>query len=132
MQAMWAARLLDKMSYKPGTIVSAHAVSDTQVSMSASFDSWNSTPTPYGTHDRARFGTPPIYLDVSGLNELEVVGVGLLALKEVEDHEIREFWRVAHGVAPFHPHNQSGERAWKHIQGLRNRVTVRYPQPTGA
>jgi hypothetical protein len=104
--------------------------------MQMSFESYDSTPFRMGGmsyHEPARFGTPPIYLNVDGLEDPEDIrGMGLLALREVEFHEAREFWRVDHGDAPFHPHNRSGEAAWERVQRLRGRVSVRYPEPDGA
>lgn len=134
MQAARAARLLAQMTYKPGTTVEAWPVgrSDSTVYLQFSFDSWDSKPGRYGNHERGRFGSPPITIDVSGLDEVEVAGCGLLAHKAVEDHETREFYRVAHGIAPFHPHNRSGVQAWEHVRTLEDRVRVSYPEPTGA
>jgi hypothetical protein len=134
MNAHQASELLSKMTYKPGTSVEAWGVGrgDNTVFLKFAFDSWDSTPRPGGYHEQARFGSPPITIDVSGLDAVEVAGAGLIALEQVEQHETREFWRLAHGMAPFHPHNKSGVRAWEHVRTLRNRVRVSYPEPDGA
>ena len=132
MHATRAAQLLTEQTYKPGSRLRATAIGDTKLMLDMSFETHDSTPEWDGSHRAGRFGTPPIFIDVDGLDAEGVLGCGLLAIRAVEDHETREFYRVQHGIAPFHPHNKSGEAAWERIQKLRDRVSVMYPLPNGA
>jgi hypothetical protein len=132
MNARAAAELLNIMTHKPGYEVTAEPLDDHRVILEMWFPSHDSTPSPDGSHRAGRFGSPVVILDTAGLDAEGVTGLAVMAIDQVETHETREFYRVAHGIAPFHPHNRSGEAAWKRIQNLKDRVRVLYPAPNGA
>lgn len=130
MRAPEAAEVLNGMQYKPGSDVVALPVDDDLVMLSVSFVSFDSTPNENWNRP-ATFGTPPILIRTRSLDREGVQAAGLNALLEVEAHETREFWREKNGmkVAPFHPHNRSGETAWQRTRAIP--VEVIYPEPNG-
>lgn len=131
MRAEQAVAILDRHPYKPGYQVSSRRLGEYLVSLEMEFPSYNSTPEWDGSNEPAVFYTPPILIDVRSLDEEGVEAAGLNALLEVEAHESREFWRRRPDmVAPFHPHNHSGEAAWQRTRAIP--VRVMYPPPNGA
>ena len=123
-----AAQILSGMAYKPGYRVRAWASGTYQVAMELDLDTYDSSPDRFGRMRPAGIISPTVYIDTEHLDKAGVMGAGLMAVLQIEVHEAREFWRDGHGgPAPFHPHNRSGEAAFKLVSGLP--VTVNYPKP---
>lgn len=123
-----AAEILNGMAYKPGYRVRAVATGTYEVAMILIMDTYDSTPRAGGYQPPATITSPTVYIDTEHLDKLGVMGAAMQAIIQVETHEAREFLRDGQGgPAPFHPHNRSGETAFKLVSKLP--VQVRYPEP---
>jgi len=120
MQASEAIKIIDEAAWRPGVKVSASQSFGYYgvIELEIIFDTYDSDPqfiTEDGTYTRRAKIGPQTMLNVSDLDEGQLLFKILEFIAYAQQHEDREFLRVKRGdnwVAPFHPHRNDGERLW--------------------
>lgn len=119
MQTPDAARLIKGLALRPGYELHASVLTYGWLELSLTFDTYNSNERyapDYARGDKFTRIAPPAEVYVADMSETDVLRTVMEYILTSEAHEWREFlrYRTSDGrwVAPFHPHQATGNRNW--------------------
>lgn len=116
MKAQEAADLLNRTTFRPGWKIRARVTGSWTIEIRYVLETVDTSyPGPDGRYIVPRTLDQEVPVDVFSLDEHSLLRLVLTGIQILQEHEDREFLRIRRNgewVAPFHPHNEAGQRAW--------------------